>query len=160
VSDIEVLDEESLGEVRSMLLDLLDEEQRQYDHRQMSRSEIDGGLVGELAPAFTGENVVLAVRDDGGEVAAFCWVVFFDPGTGKEGEVAEVYVRPDKRGRGLARLLLRRAVAMFAERGITLGTVWTHPQNERAVRLYRDAGFLPTEQLVLTWLPPGARRES
>ena len=31
--------------------------------------------------------------------------------------------------------------------------VWTRPDNEAAVRLYRSAGFEPSRQLVLTWYP-------
>jgi ribosomal protein S18 acetylase RimI-like enzyme len=158
VAEVEVLDAAELPAVRSMLVNLLDEEQRQYAHRQMSREEIENGLLGELLPTFTGDNIVLALRDDDRAIAAFCWLVCYDPGTGREGEVAEVYVRPDQRGRGLAQLLLKRAVALFQARGVTLGTVWTHPGNEAAIRLYRRAGFEPTEQLVLTWLPAGARQ--
>jgi GNAT superfamily N-acetyltransferase len=157
VAEVETLAPEQLEEARPMLLDLLLEEQGHYPHRQMSRQEIDRDLVGRLLPGFTGENVILASRDETGRLAALCWLVFFDPGTGLEGEVAEVYVRPDQRGRGLARRLLARAVETFGERGVTLGTVWTHPGNDRAVRLYREAGFEPTEQMVLTWLPAGAR---
>ena len=136
------------------MLDLLQEEQGHYPHRQLTREEIETDLVGPLRPAFGGENVIFVVRDEGA-IAAFCWCVLFDPGTGLEGEVAEVYVGPQHRGRGLAKTLLRRAVALFRERGVTLGVVWTRAANEGAVRLYREAGFAPTEQLVLTWLPEG-----
>jgi GNAT superfamily N-acetyltransferase len=157
MADVEALLPEQLEEARPMLLDLLVEEQGQYPHRQMTREEISQDLVGRLLPGFKGENVILASRDDDGRLAGLCWLVFFDPGTGLEGEIAEVYVRPDQRGRGRARRLLERAVEIFHDRGVTLGTVWTHPGNDRAVSLYREAGFEPTEQLVLTWLPAGAR---
>jgi ribosomal protein S18 acetylase RimI-like enzyme len=36
---------------------------------------------------------------------------------------------------------------------VTLGYVWTRPENQAAVRLYTAAGFTPTRQLVLTWYP-------
>jgi ribosomal protein S18 acetylase RimI-like enzyme len=49
--------------------------------------------------------------------------------------------------------LLRRAVDLFRDRGVTLGYVWTRSENEAATRLYRSAGFEPTRQLVLTWYP-------
>ena len=81
------------------------------------------------------------------------WCVIFDPGTGREGEVAEVYVVPRHRGRGLATRLLHRAVDLFREREVTFAAVWTHSRNPSAVRLYQRAGFAPTEQMVLTWLP-------
>jgi len=151
---IELLEGPALEEVRVLLLDLLETEQGHYKHRQMSRDEIDSELVGPIRPVFAGENVIFAVRE-AGSIVAFCWCVLFDPGTGLEAEIAEVYVAPGARDRGLARALLRRAMALFEERGVTLGVVWTREANAAAVRLYREAGFTPTEQLVLTWLPDG-----
>ena len=148
---VEVLAPEDLASVRPMLLDLLEEEQELYRPRS-SREEIDTGLLGEVRPGFTGENILLAVRD-AGEVVGLCWCVIYDPGTGLEGEVAEVFVRRDHRGRGIARRLLVSAVELFEARAVTFAAVWTHPDNAAAVRLYRSAGFAPTEQLVLTWLP-------
>lgn len=82
--------------------------------------------------------------------------MLFDPGTGLEGEVAEVYVDPAFRSRGIGRLLLRRAVQLFRERNVTFAAVWTRENNPQALRIYEEAGFRRTEQLVLTWLPlPG-----
>jgi GNAT superfamily N-acetyltransferase len=150
---VEILAEDRLEEVRPLLLDLLVEDQDHYGSR-LDRSDIDGGLLGELRPGFAGENVILAIRD-AGAVVALCWCVIFDPGTGKEGEVAEVYVVPEHRGRGLATQLLRRAIELFREREVTFAAVWTHSRNPGAVRLYQRAGFAPTEQMVLTWLPGG-----
>ncbi|MGB2939686.1 MAG: GNAT family N-acetyltransferase [Candidatus Dormiibacterota bacterium] len=149
---IEVLSKAELDEVRPLLLDLLVEDQDRYGPRTTPRELIDRDLLGRIASSFTGENVILAIRDDA-EVVALCWCVIFDPGTGLEGEVAEVYVRPDHRGQGLARRLLARAVDLFRERQVTFAAVWTHGSNAAAIRLYRSAGFEPTEQLVLTWLP-------
>jgi len=149
---VEVLAGAELEEIRPLLLDLLLEDQGRYGHRLLSRDEIDGGLVGPLNPGFAGNNVILAHRVDG-KVVAFCWCVFFDPGTGLEGEIAEVYVVPGQRGRGLAGVLLKRAVELFKEREVTFAAVWTHSRNPAAVRLYERAGFAPTEQMVLTWLP-------
>jgi ribosomal protein S18 acetylase RimI-like enzyme len=93
------------------------------------------------------------VRDPEGRVAGFCWCVLFDPGSGLEGEVAEVYVADGERGRGVGEALARRAVELLRERGVTLGYVWTRPQNEAAVRVYQRAGFSPSSQLVMTWYP-------
>ena len=137
--------------IRPLLVDLhLDEQPHYPDHQQLTREEVEA----QLAPVrarFTGENVVLAVRGEDGGVLGFCWVVLFDPGTGLEGEVAEVYVAEQHRGRGIGEALVRRAVRLFQERGVTLGYVWTRGANEPAVRLYRAAGFAPTRQMVLTW---------
>ena len=142
-----------LALVRPLLVDLHLHEQPHYtDHPQLTRAQIDASL-DEVNATFDGENVVFAVRDGPGGLAGFCWVVLFDPGTGLEGEVAELYVGEAHRGRGVGEALVRRAVQLFAERGVTLGYVWTRPDNEAATRLYRSAGFEPTRQLVLTWYP-------
>jgi ribosomal protein S18 acetylase RimI-like enzyme len=67
--------------------------------------------------------------------------------------VAEVYVAAAYRGRGVGEALVRHAVQLFEERGVTLGYVWTRADNDPAIRLYRSAGFAPTQQLILTWYP-------
>jgi ribosomal protein S18 acetylase RimI-like enzyme len=138
--------------VKPLLLELYEYEQPFYaDHPQLSHDELEGTVTGVPA-TFRGENVVLAVRAGKG-LAGFCWCVLFDPGTGLEGEVAEVYVSAAHRREGLGRALLRAAVGLFRERGVTLGYVWTRPENEAAVELYREAGFGPNRQLVMTWYP-------
>jgi ribosomal protein S18 acetylase RimI-like enzyme len=139
--------------VKPLLVDLHLAEQAHYeDHPQLSRWEIEDHLT-TVPASFRGENVIFAVRDDGGEVIGFCWIVLFDPGTGLEGEVAEVSVAAEHRGHGIGEVLMGQAVRLFRERGVTLGYVWTRSDNDAAVRLYRSAGFEPSRQLVLTWYP-------
>jgi ribosomal protein S18 acetylase RimI-like enzyme len=129
------------------------EEQRHYEHPQRTEGEIAADVERPPQPAFQGENVILAARTPQGELAGFCWCVFFDPGTGLEAEVAEVFVRPGFRTQGVGGRLLERAVQLFRERRVTFASVWTRENNPQAVRLYQQAGFTRTEQLVLTWLP-------
>jgi ribosomal protein S18 acetylase RimI-like enzyme len=150
---VERLAEDELSLIRPLLVDLHLQEQLHYeDHAQLSREQYER-LLSEVPAGFRGENVIFAVRGRPGELAGFCWVVLFDPGTGLEGEIAELYVRESHRGRGVGEALVRRAVRLFEERGVTLGYVWTRPDNEPATRIYRAAGFRPTRQLVLTWYP-------
>jgi ribosomal protein S18 acetylase RimI-like enzyme len=150
---VERLDPGQLELIKPLLVDLhLDEQAHYPDHPQLTREQIQAQLP-PLRSRFTGENVVLAVRDRDGGVMGFCWLVLFDPGTGLEGEVAEVYVAEQHRGQGVGEALVARAVRVFEERGVTLGYVWTRGANEPAVRLYQAAGFEPTQQLVLTWYP-------
>jgi ribosomal protein S18 acetylase RimI-like enzyme len=138
--------------VRPLLLELYQYEQPFFtDHPQLSRADLEHTLQG-VPSGFRGENVILVVRAEEG-LAGFCWCVLFDPGTGLEGEVAEVYVAAGHRREGVGRALLRAAVGLFKERGVTLGYVWTRPENEAAVELYREAGFTTNRQLVLTWYP-------
>ena len=131
------------------------EEQQHYPHPQLSADQIDRDVDRPPFANFSGENVILVARV-GGTLAGLCWCVLFDPGTGLEGEVAEVYVDPEHRSRGLGGRLLRQAVDLFRERNVTFACVWTRDSNPQAIRLYEEAGFQRTEQLVLTWLPlPG-----
>jgi ribosomal protein S18 acetylase RimI-like enzyme len=152
--DVERLAEADYDLIRPLLVELHVGEQVHYsDHPQLSRSEIENHLT-SVPSRFMGENVVFAARDEVGQVIGFCWVVLYDPGTGLEGEVAEVYVAPEHRGRGIGDMLMEQAVRLFRERRVTLGYVWTRGDNEAAVRMYRSAGFEPNRQVVLTWYPP------
>jgi ribosomal protein S18 acetylase RimI-like enzyme len=131
------------------------EEQRHYDHPQLTVEEIERDLASGPTPRFTGENIILAARASG-RLVGLCWCVLFNPGTGLEAEVAEVYVDVAFRSQGIGGALLKQAVDLFRQRNVTFAAVWTRASNPQAVRLYEEAGFERTEQLVLTWLPlPG-----
>ena len=151
---VERLADRDLDLIRPLFLDLqLGEQPHFADHPQLTREQLEA-TAQRIPATFRGENVIFAVRDSGA-VAGFCWCVLFDPGTGLEGEVAEVIVSEQHRGKGVGEALLKAAVSLFQERGVTLGYVWTRPENAAAVRLYRGAGFSPTKQLILTWYPAG-----
>ena len=151
--DVEQLAAGDYGLIKPLLVELHLGEQIHYaDHPQLPREEIERHLM-SVPTAFRGENVIYAVRDEVGQVVGFCWIVLYNPGTGLEGEVAELYVAEGHRGRGIGEMLVRQAVRLFAERRVTLGYVWTRPDNETAIRLYRHAGFEPNRQLVMTWYP-------
>jgi ribosomal protein S18 acetylase RimI-like enzyme len=160
---VEQLAEAEFELVQQLLVDLHLAEQPSYpDHPQLTRTEIESSLPG-ISRRFEGENTLFAVRGPDGALAGFCWCVLFDPGTGLEGEVAELYVAPGHRGQGMGEALVRAAVTLFERRGVTLGYVWTRGENEAAIRLYRTAGFETNRQTVLTWYPrtpDGAHLES
>lgn len=151
--DVERLAAGDYALIKPLLVDLHLTEQAHYeDHPQLPREEIERHLA-SVPSAFHGENVIYAVRDEVGQVVGFCWIVLYDPGTGLEGEVAEVYVAESHRGQGIGEMLVREALRLFRESRVTLAYVWTRPDNEAAVKLYRSAGFEPSRQLVLTWYP-------
>lgn len=153
---IEVLPETEYGAIRPLLAQLMLEEQRHYAHPQLTPELVAEDVRRPVRPVFTGENIIFVARGQGSEVVGLCWCVLFDPGTGLEAEVAEVFVDHAHRNQGLAGAMLRRAVQLFRDRGVTFACVWTRETNPQAVRLYEQAGFTRTEQLVLTWLPlPG-----
>lgn len=145
------MDAHEADAVRHLLVDHTLEEQRHFDHPQETAAEVGARL--RIAPQYTGENRFLVARDAGGTPVGLCWVALHDPGNGLEAEVAELYVRPESRGRGIAKQLAAAAMALIRERGVTFASVWTRTDNPAALAVYRAAGFTPTEQTVLTWLP-------
>lgn len=152
---IDALAGEDDAGVRALLVDLALDEQERYDHPRQTRQQIEQGMP-PLRGGFAGENRVFVAREEpSGEAVGVCWCVLFDPGTGLEGEVAELYVSPSHRGRGIAGRLLAEAMALFKRRQVTFVCVWTRDDNPAAMAAYRRAGFAPTEQTVLTWLPLG-----
>lgn len=152
--DVERLAAGDYDSIKPLLVELQLGEQIHYsDHPQLPREEIERHLA-RVPEAFRGENVIYVVRDEIGKVIGFCWIVLYNPGTGLEGEVAELYVAESHRGQRVGEMLVRQAVRLFAERGVTLGYVWTRADNEVAIRLYSNAGFEPNRQLVMTWYPP------
>ncbi|HVC23455.1 MAG TPA: GNAT family N-acetyltransferase [Candidatus Dormibacteraeota bacterium] len=149
---IEPLREAELGAIRPLLVDLLHGEQALAATPPLTREQLERSLP-ITGPTFVGENHIFAAREDG-RILGFCWCVLFEPGTGLEGEVAELYVAPEARGQGVASKLMEEAVALFTRHRVTFACVWTREANPAAVSAYRRAGFRPTDQLVLTWYPP------
>ena len=149
---IETLADQDDAGVRALLVDLAMEEQDKYDHPRQTRAQVEQGMP-PLRSSFTGENRVFVARSQAGEAVGVCWCVLFDPGTGLEGEVAELYVDPQWRGQGLANMLLGEAMSLFRSRQVTFACVWTRNDNPAALAAYRRAGFGETEQKVLSWLP-------
>jgi ribosomal protein S18 acetylase RimI-like enzyme len=149
---VEVLDQLDDPGVHQLLVDLGLEQQEGYDHPQETRAEI-AARTGPISPTFLGENVVFVARTRQDRVVGLCWCVLFDPGTGLEGEVAELYVEPHARGAGVGSDLVGAAKRLFHDRGVTFAAVWTRDDNPAALAVYQAHGFRPTEQRVLTWLP-------
>ena len=148
---IETLEDHQDAQVRAMLVDLALAEQRHYDHPEETSKQLSTRLT--TSPRFTGENHILVARTPGGDIIGLCWIVLFDPGTGLEAEIAELYVRPHGRGQGVAHRLMADAMQLIRSREVTFACVWTRGDNHAALAAYIAAGFAPTEQTVLTWLP-------
>ena len=153
---IETLDRPDDTDVHRLLVELALEDQEGYSHPKESPEEI-AERTGPIVPRFVGENTVFVARDDDGRAVGLCWCVIFCPGTGLEGEVAELYVEPAARGRRVAGALVGEAMRLFRDRKVSFASVWTRPDNAAALAAYRRHGFRPTEQTVLTWLPLSGR---
>src|SRR3989441_12622051 len=93
-------------------------EQRHYDHPQVTEKEIEHDVATAPAARFSGENVILAARAAGKGVG-LCWCVFFNPGTGLEAEVAEVYAAPGFRSQGIGVFTLTSGVDVGRKRNLT-----------------------------------------
>lgn len=59
-----------------------------------------------------------------------------------EAEVWALYVAPECWSTGAGRQLWLRARGLMRDRGFTTCSLWVFPQNERAIRFYRAAGFV------------------
>ncbi len=79
----------------------------------------------------------LALADEAG-TAGFGQVVWHP---GDRAHLARVIVRPDARGRGFGRALVRALLERAASRGARLATLNVYTENEAARRLYEAAGF-------------------
>jgi ribosomal protein S18 acetylase RimI-like enzyme len=153
--EIDEWQSEDAAVVRSLFIELELEDQRHYDTPERTRDEVEQ-RTGALSTTFTGENCILVAKD-AGEVVGICWCVIYDPGTGLEAELAELYVKPEYRGQGLGERLVDRAMQLFKFRGVVLASVWTADDNAAGMHLYQKAGFRRSKQTVLTWYPSSDR---
>jgi mycothiol synthase len=97
-------------------------------------------------PDFDPSGVLLvAPAADPGRPVAFTKVELAgDPGAPPKGWIALIGVRPEWRGRGLGRELLRWGVGYLRGRGAGVIELAVEALNERATALYRRTGFVPT----------------
>lgn len=69
-----------------------------------------------------------------------------------EVELARIIVAPGNRGKGLGRALVRELLAQALGAGCSDVFMRVHPDNERALRCYRGAGFVPVDAgLAESW---------
>ncbi|MGJ6963631.1 GNAT family N-acetyltransferase [Streptosporangium sp. G11] len=67
-------------------------------------------------------------------------------------ELARIIVAPGARGRGIGRELVRGLAALARDAGYANVFMRVHPDNDRALRCYRGAGFLPVDaHLAAEW---------
>jgi ribosomal protein S18 acetylase RimI-like enzyme len=69
---------------------------------------------------------------------------------GPDAFITEVYVRADRRGRGLGRELVQAAERIAREGGAGAVHLMVRPENAPALALYRRAGFEAVPRLLMT----------
>ncbi len=84
------------------------------------------------------EGQFLVVEDSRGRIAACIGVDFPDSDTA---ELHRLYVRPDMRGRGLAKLLTIRVEDVARERGVSRMILWSDTRFTKAHTLYEGLGY-------------------
>lgn|SRR5690606_2089522 len=85
---------------------------------------------------------VLLALDGEAPVGAVALIVLGDGSV----ELAKMGVRPSAQGKGVGRMLVAAAVARARQMGMRRVYIETNARLETAIRLYRDAGFVPLEQ--------------
>jgi putative acetyltransferase len=94
-----------------------------------------------VAPAqsrLAQEGSFLAMEDVSGRICACIGVDFPEPGVA---ELHRLYVRPDMRGRGIAKDLTLRMEAYATERGATRMVLWSDTRFIKAHALYEGLGY-------------------
>ncbi len=113
------------------------------DHPWPLRLELDEVRRVHARPDFDPSTVLLVTpADDRSRLLGFCRIATYpdDDGT-PMGEVKLVGVRPEHRGRGLGRELVRWGVRTACERGASRVVLAVEGENEGAIALYRSLGF-------------------
>lgn len=107
-----------------------------------------------------GEPEVLVARD-GGVVQG--WLSFDrcrdSDASDADGEVWALYVAPASWSTGAGRRLWLRTRERMQQRGFTRCRLWVFPQNERAIRFYRAAGFSAEPESTRTFELGGRQLE-
>lgn len=100
----------------------------------------------------------LVAVDEEGHVIGMCGLII-----GRfEAEVMNVAVRPDHRGKGIAKCLLEALLKAGAERGVKEYTLEVRVSNASAIHIYENCGFIgegirpgfytkPVEDALIMW---------
>jgi ribosomal protein S18 acetylase RimI-like enzyme len=94
--------------------------------------------------------VILA--EQGGEVVGYAVVTWgYDlEYAGRDAYLTELYLRPERRGRGLGKLFLAEIEAIARAHGVRALHLGVRPENAPAKALYLGAGYAPWTRLLLT----------
>lgn len=87
----------------------------------------------EIAAAYSWPYVAV---EDGSVVGYVCLMSLFE-----EAQILNIAVAPDQRGRGIARMLLEKALLQALEKGAEVMALEVRASNSAAISLYEQFGF-------------------
>jgi mycothiol synthase len=93
----------------------------------------------ERQPWFDPQGFLVHEKD--GRMIAFCWTKVHE-GDPPLGEIYVLGVDPTAQGHGLGGGMLRAGLAWLARKGLYEAMLYVDADNDRAVQLYREAGFV------------------
>ncbi|MEV5970669.1 GNAT family N-acetyltransferase [Streptomyces sp. NPDC051921] len=127
------------------VLALLADEERVVDPASVTVTPAYARAFADIEADARNEVLVLADDTDGGEQVIGCLQATYIPGLGKGGAeralIEAVRIRADRRGGGLGRELMERAVARARARGCALVQLTSNKSRTDAHRFYASLGF-------------------
>jgi GNAT superfamily N-acetyltransferase len=133
----------------------LAEYEQALDEVRLTEQQLTASLFGE-APALFGH----VAEVDGEVVGLALWFLNFSTWRGTHGIYLEdLYVRPEHRGSGLGRELLRTLAAVCAERGWSRLEWSVLDWNTPSIEFYKAAGAVPMDEWTVFRLTDDALRD-
>ena len=132
-------------------IDMQDYERTLHDTRLPGAAVMDAYLDQLLQEVAARSGTILIAEDGGRFLGLVACVVIADDAVQEttdsnvHGYITDIYVVPDRRGRGLAQALLRAAEDHLAPTGVSRVRINVLAANARARRAYEKYGFEPYE---------------
>ena len=114
----------------------------------------------QLRSALRNPYEALWVIEEGGQAQGFLWATIITTLVEEKlGYIKNVYVVPERRGLGWAKLLVRRAEDWMRTMAVRKSALDVTCQNETAVALYESCGYRVQRYRMERLLEPEERRE-
>ena len=140
--------------VVGLVRELAEYEQAAHEVR-LTEDQLAGALYAE-SPALLGH----IAEVDAEVVGIALWFLNFSTWRGTHGIYLEdLYVRPQHRGAGLGRELLRTLAALCVERGYSRLEWWVLDWNTPSIEFYEAAGAVPMDEWTVFRLTDDALRD-
>jgi ribosomal protein S18 acetylase RimI-like enzyme len=129
---------------------LLVEEHYDFDPQRFlaARPETPAGYASFISTQLEDPDKSILVADENGDVVGYAYAAVegydYMALRGPAGVLHDIIVDPERRGRGVGRLLLDAALTFFRSRGVPRVVLSTAERNEAAQRLFAGTGFRRT----------------